>query len=90
MNPIELFPREYAKGCVHLKRIAIVLASHDERTHGDVFRIVLFDILRSQIKVRVPVQRSAVITQYATAISGAKRTDGLLEIRGEGRYTSRP
>jgi hypothetical protein len=34
---------------------AVVLTSHDERTYRDVGVIISFDILRSQIKVRVPV-----------------------------------
>jgi hypothetical protein len=51
MYPIELFPRECTKERIHLdpKLFAVVLASHDERTHGDVGGIVSFDILRSQI-----------------------------------------
>jgi hypothetical protein len=55
--PIELFPREYTKDRIHVDRrlAAVVLTSHDERTHRDVGGIISFNILRSQIKVRVPV-----------------------------------
>ena len=56
---IELFPREYTKDCIHVqsKLLPGVLTSHDERTHRDVGGIISFDILRSQIKVRVPVHK---------------------------------
>jgi len=54
---IELFPREYTKDRIHVqpKLLPAVLTSHDERTHRDVGGIISFDILRSQIEVRVPV-----------------------------------
>ena len=56
-NPIELFSRENTKDRIHADRrlVAVVLTSHDERTHRDAGGIISFNILRSQIKVRVPV-----------------------------------
>jgi hypothetical protein len=68
MYPIELFPREYTKDRIHVDRtlIAVILTSHDERTHWDVGGIILFNVLRSQIKVRVPVPNISQIESYAT------------------------
>jgi hypothetical protein len=51
MYPIELFPRQYTEDRIHMdpKLVNAVLASHDERSHGDVCSIVSLDVLRSQI-----------------------------------------
>ncbi len=48
---LKLFPREYIKDRIHVdpKLLAVVLASHDERTHRDVGGIISFNIFRSQI-----------------------------------------
>ena len=71
LYPIELFPREYTKDRIHVEsRLnAVILTSHDERTHRDVSGIISFDIIRSQIKVRVPVPNVCQIESYATEIS---------------------
>ncbi len=69
MCQIGLFPREYTKDRIDVdpKFAAVVLTSHDERTNRDVRGIISFNVLRSQIKVRVPVPN--VRKCYATGIS---------------------
>jgi hypothetical protein len=69
MYPIELlFPREYTKDRIHVdpKLIDVVLTSHDEWTHWDVGGIISFNILRSQIKVRVPVPNVSTVRKRVT------------------------
>ena len=69
---MELFVREHAKESFHMNPtlIIVVLTSHHKRTHRDVWGISLLDILRGQIKVRVPAQKLTSGKSYATAISG--------------------
>ena len=65
--------REDAKASVHMNPtlINVVLAPHHKRTHRDVWEISPLDIIRGQIKVRVPAQNECLSGKsYATAISG--------------------
>ena len=82
---LSLNTKEYVG--VNPKLIVVPITPHDERTHGYIWRIPSFDILRGQVKVRVPVQS---MREECDEAPGGGRTYGHLGIRGVGRYTLCP
>lgn len=67
--------------------IIVVLTSHHKRTHRDVWEISPLDILRGQIKVRVPAQNECVREELRHSHKWDRRTGGLLEIHDEAHCT---